>query len=47
MCRRAIGEAGRRVVGEEFGVERMVAQTAELYRDVLASERRVAQAVVV
>ena len=44
---RAIGEAGRRVVGEEFGVERMVAQTAELYRDVLASERRVAQAVVV
>lgn len=44
---RAIGEAGRRLVGEEFGVERMVAQTADLYRDVLASERAASPTVVV
>jgi glycosyltransferase involved in cell wall biosynthesis len=36
---RAIGEAGRRLVCEEFGVERMVSQTAGVYRDVLARER--------
>jgi glycosyltransferase involved in cell wall biosynthesis len=36
---RAIGEAGRRLVRDEFGVERMVAQTAEVYRDVLASPK--------
>ena len=33
--------------GEEFGVERMVAQTADLYRDVLASERAASPTVVV
>ena len=36
---RAIGEAGRVLVREEFGVERMVAQTAALYREVLAGEK--------
>jgi glycosyltransferase involved in cell wall biosynthesis len=44
---RAIGEAGRQLVREEFGVERMVAQTAELYREILASERIASQTVVV
>jgi glycosyltransferase involved in cell wall biosynthesis len=44
---RALGEAGRVLVREEFGVERMVAQTAELYREVLASERTAAPTVVV
>jgi glycosyltransferase involved in cell wall biosynthesis len=44
---RSIGEAGRRLVGEEFGVERMVAQTAELYRDVLACEPTASPTVVV
>ncbi len=44
---RAIGEAGRQLVREEFGVERMVAQTAELYREILASERIAAPTVVV
>jgi glycosyltransferase involved in cell wall biosynthesis len=33
---RAIAEAGRRAVCEDFGVERMVAQTAALYREVVA-----------
>lgn len=36
---RSLGEAGRRLVSEEFGVERMVAQMAGLYREVLACER--------
>lgn len=31
----------------EFGVERMVAQTAELYREILASERIATPTVVV
>ncbi|MBW3541086.1 MAG: glycosyltransferase family 4 protein [Planctomycetes bacterium] len=31
---RALGEAGRRLVRERYGVERMVRQTAELYREV-------------
>ena len=44
---RAIGEAGRVLVREEFGVERMVAETAALYREVLASERVAAPTVVV
>jgi glycosyltransferase involved in cell wall biosynthesis len=44
---RAIGEAGRRLVSEEFGVERMVAQTAELYREVLAAELSTAPTVMV
>ncbi len=44
---RAIGEAGRVLVREEFGVERMVAQTAALYREVLASERVATPTVVV
>jgi glycosyltransferase involved in cell wall biosynthesis len=34
---RAIGEAARQFVTEEFSVERMVAQTAELYRHLLSS----------
>jgi glycosyltransferase involved in cell wall biosynthesis len=44
---RAIGEAGRVLVREEFGVERMVAQTAALYREVLATERVATPTVVV
>lgn len=44
---RTIGEAGRMLVREEFGVERMVAQTADLYREVLASEHRAAPTVMV
>jgi glycosyltransferase involved in cell wall biosynthesis len=44
---RSIGEAGRRLVAEEFGVERMVAQTAELYRNVLAREPAASATVVV
>jgi glycosyltransferase involved in cell wall biosynthesis len=44
---RAIGEAGRVLVREEFGVERMVAQTAALYREVLASEKVATPTVVV
>ncbi len=44
---RAIGEAGRQLVREEFGVERMVAQTADLYREILASERVATPTVVV
>jgi glycosyltransferase involved in cell wall biosynthesis len=44
---RAIGEAGRRLVRDEFGVERMVAQTAELYREVLASEPNASPTVMV
>ncbi len=35
---RALGEAGRQLVCEDFGVEKMLCQTAELYRDVLANE---------
>jgi glycosyltransferase involved in cell wall biosynthesis len=35
---RAIGEAGRRLVREEFGVGRMVERTAELYRAVCGVE---------
>lgn len=44
---RAIGEAGRVLVREEFGVGRMVAETASLYREVLATERVAAPTVVV
>ncbi len=33
---RRMGEAGRAVVRERFGVARMVSETAELYRTVLA-----------
>ena len=33
---RALGESGRRLVIEQFGVEQMVDQTAALYREVLA-----------
>jgi glycosyltransferase involved in cell wall biosynthesis len=33
---RAVGEAGRQLVREEFGVGRMVERTAELYRDACA-----------
>ena len=33
-ARRALGEAGRRRVEERFGVERMAAETAALYRAV-------------
>jgi glycosyltransferase involved in cell wall biosynthesis len=44
---RSIGEAGRRLVSEEFGVERMVTQTAELYRNVLAREPVASPTVVV
>ena len=33
---RAIGESGRQLVLREFGVDKMVRQTAELYRDVVA-----------
>jgi len=33
---RAIGEAGRQLVHDEFGVEKMVRQTADVYHDVLA-----------
>lgn len=35
---RAIGEAGRQLVRSEFGVERMVASTTEVYRNVLEQE---------
>ena len=35
---RAIGEAGRQLVRREFGVVRMVEQTAAVYRDVLENE---------
>ncbi|HXY36357.1 MAG TPA: glycosyltransferase family 4 protein [Planctomycetaceae bacterium] len=35
---RAIGETGRRLVGAEFTASRMVAETARLYREVLAGE---------
>jgi glycosyltransferase involved in cell wall biosynthesis len=35
---RALGETGRQLVSEEFSASRMVAQTAELYREVLAGE---------
>ena len=35
---RAIGEAGRRLVREEFGTEKMVRETAALYRRVLTDE---------
>jgi glycosyltransferase involved in cell wall biosynthesis len=44
---RAVGEAGRVLVREEFGVDRMVAQTAALYREVLANERVATPTVVV
>jgi len=33
---RALGESGRRLVIEQFGVEQMVDQTAALYREILA-----------
>jgi glycosyltransferase involved in cell wall biosynthesis len=36
---RSLGEAGRRLVCEEFGVARMVSQTADVYREILARER--------
>jgi glycosyltransferase involved in cell wall biosynthesis len=36
---RALGETGRQLVTEEFTASRMVAQTAGLYREVLAGER--------
>ena len=32
---RALGEEGRRLVQNEFSVEQMVRETAELYREVL------------
>jgi glycosyltransferase involved in cell wall biosynthesis len=35
---RALGETGRQLVTEEFTAQRMVAQTAALYREVLAGE---------
>lgn len=35
---RSIGEAGRRLVESQFGVDEMVKQTAELYRRVLEAE---------
>ena len=35
---RALGEAGRQTVRAQFGVEKMVARTAELYRRVLEKE---------
>jgi glycosyltransferase involved in cell wall biosynthesis len=35
---RAIGEAGRRMVRQEFRVEKMVDLTARLYHDVLADK---------
>ena len=36
MQARAIGEAGRRLVQQEFGVKRMVSETADLYRNVIS-----------
>lgn len=39
---RAIGEAGRAFVREEFSIEKMLRQTADLYRAVLASKQVVA-----
>lgn len=42
---RSIGEAGRLSVCEEFGVERMVTQTANVYRDVIACERPLSPAI--
>jgi glycosyltransferase involved in cell wall biosynthesis len=41
---RAIGEAARRMVQKEFGVERMVRQTADLYHEVLAETNVTAKA---
>jgi glycosyltransferase involved in cell wall biosynthesis len=35
---RALGETGRQLVCDEFAASRMVAQTAALYREVLAAE---------
>ena len=35
---RALAEAGRQLVRKQFGTDRMVAQTAELYRQILGSE---------
>jgi glycosyltransferase involved in cell wall biosynthesis len=37
--RRGMGEAGRRVAVERFGLERMLDETADLYRELLARRR--------
>lgn len=39
---RALGEAGRSMVRQEFGVEKMVDKTAQLYREVLAADEQIA-----